>query len=180
MDLQALVLAALLPLKPGGDEASRRTAVDAICAAAMDAPLWPVPTEVAPGSPEVAATALLLSAIALHESHFDPRVGDCRVRGGGAITYFQLLGHFAKAGHEEEEICSSPELAARLALRVIRSQRDHCKHCSPARWFHGYASGNPGVPSRASRSTVELWRTMAESVRLRVYPLATTHPHFLR
>lgn len=177
--LSDLVLAALVALHPGpgGTDASRREAADAIAQAATDQPLWPVAAEAAEGSPEVAATALMLAAIAQHESALDPAVGSCKRPGmGGAITYFQLMPGFSFDGHEKKDICASTPLAARLALRVLRVHMKRCKNCPPSRWLNAYASGNPGRGSRASRETMELWVKLSDHARLRVFPLATTAP----
>ena len=162
MDLVASVLAALLTLHPGGTEATRRDAVEGIVAAATEAPLWPA----APGDDahaEVLATALVLAAIGQHESSFDPRVGDCHVRGGGAISYYQLLGRFSYHGHEESEICRSPALAAKLALRLLHLHKTRCKRCAPAAWLAAYASGDPAKPSRASKATARLVDRLAKT-----------------
>lgn len=126
MDLVASVLAALLTVHPGGTDETRRTAVEGIVAAATEAPLWPS-ADGDDAHSEVLATALLLAAIGQHESSFDPRVGNCRVRGGGAISYYQLLGRFSYHGHEESEICGSPALAAKLALRLLHHHKARCK-----------------------------------------------------
>lgn len=150
-----LVLSALsaLPTPPGGTVETRREAAEAIVAAAEADPLF---AKEGDGSAAVTATALVLAGIAQHESSFDPRVGRCERRGGGAISYFQLLGDFSMGGHSKKEICASPALAAKLALRVLHLHKRRCKGCGPSSWLAGYASGNPKRPSRTSRETEKI------------------------
>ena len=177
MALVDVVLAALAVVHPGGTPETRAAAVTAIVDASREAPLW-APATSSDDAPEIAATALLLAAIAEHESSFDPRVGDCRVRGrGNALGYFQLMGRFALDGHAPAEICASTDLGARLALRVLRTHR--CKACPPARWLNGYASGHPGFSSKASRDTRAIWVKLATAAGLQVFPLATTAPRWV-
>lgn len=182
MDTVAAVLAALAALQPapGGTTESRRTAVEGIVAAATEKPLWPVPANGADPSKEILATSLVLAAIAQHESAFDPRVGDCRVRGGGAITYFQLLGQWALDGHEQAEVCGSPAIAAQLALRVLQVHRRRCRNCAPTAWLAGYASGSPGRPSQASRDTVKLVEKLARAAHLQLTMHADRAPTWER
>ena len=179
MDLVALVLAALaaLPQRPGGTEESRRIAVEGIVAAAFSNPLFEGSSD---RSAEIAATALMLAAIGQHESSFDPRVGQCAIRGGGAISYFQLLGDFSLGGHTKTEICSSPALAAQLALRVLHLQKSRCKRCAPAGWLSGYASGRPDRPSRASRETAKVLDLLAKSARLTIAIQAQRPPVWVK
>jgi hypothetical protein len=181
MDVVAAVLAALSALQPppGGTVETRRVAVEAIVAAASSKPLWATPADVDPAK-EVLATALVLAAVAQHESAFDPRVGDCRVRGGGAVTYFQLLGHWALDGHEQSEVCASPALAAELALRVLNLHRRRCTHCPPSAWLAGYASGRPERPSRASKDTVKLVEKLARAAHLEIPMHAERAPKWER
>lgn len=181
MELAPLVLAALsaLPRPPGGTAETRREAVDAIVAAASERPLFERAAG-SDGTAEIAATALVLAAIAQHESSFDPRVGSCRVRGGGAISYFQLLGAFSLGGHSQAEVCASPTLAARLALRVLHLQKRRCKSCTIPSWLAGYASGSPARPSRASRETEKLLVALARHASLRLPPSATAAPSWSR
>jgi hypothetical protein len=178
LPLAELLLAALTTVHPGGTEESRAEVVAAIVKVATAAPLWQTqsPND---ESPEVAATALLLVAIAQHESSFEPRVGDCRVKGpGGAIGYFQLMGFFALDGHSEHDVCGSTSLGAELALRVLRTHQ--CRHCAPDRWLNGYASGRPDLSTKASRETRAIWVKLAAKAKLKVFPLATTSPHWIR
>lgn len=169
VELVPVVLAALslLPRPPGGTETSRRVAVEAMVTAATEKPLF-ARDPGGDGSAEIAATALLLAAVAQHESSFNPRVGDCTIRGGGAISYFQLLGEFSLGGHTRAEICASPLLAAQLALRVLHLQRSRCKGCAPSDWLAGYASGAPRRPSRTSRETLKVLEQLAKNAHLSV------------
>jgi len=166
--LATLVLAALaaLPRPPGGTRESRAEAVDAIVAAANERPLFERAAG-SDGTAEIAATALVLAAVAQHESSFDPRVGSCVVHGGGAISYFQLLGAYSLGGHTKAEVCASPSLAAKLALRVLHLQKRRCKQCDLSGWLAGYASGSPSRPSRTSRETEKLVVALARHASLR-------------
>ncbi len=181
MDLAALVLAALaaLPRPAGGTAESRKVAVDAIVAAAAERPLFERATD-GDGSAELAATALVLAAVAQHESAFDPRVGSCQIRGGGAISYFQLLGAYSLGGHSKAEVCASPALAAKLALRVLHLQKRRCKQCSISSWLAGYASGSPSRPSRTSRETEKVLVALARHASLRLPRSATAAPAWER
>lgn len=158
MTLAALVLSTLLALPratvPGYPEAAARAA-DVCATVALDAPLWPVSSEVAEGSPEVAATALLCSSIAYHESGLDERVGDCRTLGPrSAATWWQLE---ERLGWARDEVCASPFLAARVAIGHLVMHRRRCPSCGAQAWIHGYGSGDMGKPSRAGREIGNLW-----------------------
>lgn len=174
---RALVLAALMSLThpPALDDAAR--AADVLAPVALDAPLWPVPSELAPDAAEVPATALLLAAIGYHESGYQPAVGSCRVRGpGGSVTHYQLLGSGSLAGWTEAEVCASNEVAARAALRVVRLHAHRCPRCIPAQWIAGYASGDMGKGSRAAREIAGIWSTLCRGAGLVCDPYATARP----
>lgn len=176
---RALILAALLRLThpPTVDDAAR--AADVLAPVAFDRPLWAVPSEVAPESPEVPATALLLAAIGYHESGFQHSVGSCRVRGpGGSVTHYQLLGSHALAGWTIDEVCASNEVAARAALGVVELHARRCPRCVPAQWVAGYASGDMGKGSKAAREIVGIWATLCRTSNLVCDPYATARPRW--
>lgn len=177
---RALILAALLRLThpPTIDDAAR--AADVLAPVALDAPLWPVPSELAPDAAEVPATALLLAAIGYHESGFQEAVGSCRLRGpgpgGGSVTHYQLLGSGSLAGWTEAEVCASNEVAARAALRVVRLHAHRCPTCVPGQWIAGYASGDMGRGSKAAREIAGIWSTLCRGAGLVCDPYATARP----
>lgn len=174
---RALILAALLSLThpPTIDDAQR--AADVLAPVALDRPLWAVPSEVAPDSPEVPATALLLAAIGYHESGYQHAVGSCRVRGpGGSVTHYQLLGSHALAGWTVDEVCASHEVAARAALGVIELHARRCPSCVPAQWIAGYASGDMGKGSRAAREIAGIWSTLCKGAGLTCDPYSRARP----
>ena len=176
---RALILAALLRLThpPTVDDAAR--AADVLAPVAFDRPLWAVPSEVADGSAEVPATALLLAAIGYHESGFQHSVGSCRVRGpGGSVTHYQLLGSHALAGWTIDEVCASNEVAARAALGVVELHARRCPRCVPAQWVAGYASGDMGKGSRAAREIVGIWATLCRASGLVCDPYTTARPRW--
>lgn len=177
---RALILAALLRLThpPTIDDAAR--AADVLAPVALDAPLWPVPSELAPDAAEVPATALLLAAIGYHESGFQEAVGSCRLRGpgpgGGSVTHYQLLGSGSLAGWTEAEVCASNEVAARAALRVVRLHAHRCPTCVPGQWIAGYASGDMGKGSKAAREIAGIWSALCRGAGLVCDPYATARP----
>jgi hypothetical protein len=160
MTIEALLLAALLSVPHPPTETDARALASVVAVAALDRPLWPVVSELAPESAEVAATGLLLLAIGYHESGADPRVADCRLRGNDdTVTAFQLLGRVALAGYSKAELCASPHLAAYAGLRVLELQRNRCPACGPAAWVAGYASGDMGKVTRPAREILGIyWR----------------------
>ena len=158
--IAALCLAALLSVPHPPSEANALALADVVAVAALDRPLWPVVTEVAPTSPEVAATALLLLAIGYHESGSLPQVADCRVLGPSAsIGYFQLLGHVSLAGYSKAELCGNTQLQAYASLRVLEIHRNRCPRCGVTPWVAGYASGSMGTVTKPAREIVGIyWR----------------------
>lgn len=173
------LLAALLALHTPPTEADARAAAPIIVSVAEDRPLWPVPTLDGAESPEAAATAALVGAIGFHESRFQPDVIGCRVRGpGGSVTAYQLLGSHALGGWTVAEVCASPEIATRAALRVLELHRNRCSACVPAQWVAGYASGDPGKGSKAANEIVGIWSTLCRSMGVVCAPYARTAPRW--
>lgn len=174
---RALILAALLRLTHPPTIYDAARAADVLAPVALDAPLWPVPSELAPDAAEVPATALLLAAIGYHESGFQEAVGSCRLRGpGGSVTHYQLLGSGSLAGWTESEVCASNEVAARAALRVVRLHAHRCPTCVPGQWIAGYASGDMGKGSKAAREIAGIWSTLCRGAGLVCDPYATARP----
>lgn len=172
--LSALVLAALLGFRHGpltaADEARYEALSATIADVALDSPAWEVASEEADGSPEVAATALLLASVAQHESGILESVGTCRVLGPSrAASYFQLE---SLAGYAREDVCSSPDLAARIAASILVRHRRRCPRCPALALVAAYASGDPGKGSRAAREIVSMWVSASRSAGLTVRPYA--------
>lgn len=173
----SLILAALLALAHPPTLADATVAADSIAPVALDAPPWPVPSEVAPDSPEVAATALLVAAIGFHESRFTERVRRCLTPGeGGAVSAFQLLGSHALNGWTTAEVCASDDIAARAALGVVARHARRSARLTPAQWVAGYASGDPGKGSRAAREIVQIWAGMCQRSGLVLDPYNHVRP----
>lgn len=165
---------ATMALAPG---APVERVADLCTAEALDRPLWPVASEEAAESAEVAASAALLASIAIHESGLDPRVGNCRILGPrNAASWWQLE---SLDGWTRAEVCASPEVAARVALGVLTMHRRRCATCVPAQIVNGYAGGDPGKGSRAAREIVNLWATLAKRVGVVVFPYSREVPRWL-
>ena|GEM_PF-2936993 len=174
---RAFLLAALLALTHPPTLADATVAAESIEPVALDAPLWPVPSEVAPDSPEVAATGLLLAAIGFHESRFDERVRRCLTPGeGGAVSAYQLLGPSALNGWVKSEVCASDDIAVRAALGVVARHARRSARLTPAQWVAGYASGDPGKGSRAAREIVQIWAGMCQRAGLVLDPYNHVRP----
>jgi hypothetical protein len=151
------ILAVMLALRSAEQGAAARLepVAHAIAEEAAVAPLWP-------GDDGVRRTALVLVAIAWHESGFREEVRTCAVRGdgGASLGTTQLHRGFAWFGHTAEEICGSDALQARLALRVLGVHRGRGV-ASEAGLLRAYASGDAGRDTRAGRELrAALERTM--------------------
>lgn len=178
--MKALLLAALLALSHPPTEADARVFVDAAAPVALDRPLWPVPHDEAADSAEVAATGLLLGAVAFHESRMAQDVATCRTRGpGGSVTAYQLLGPVALSGWSVAEVCASPEIASRAALGVLELHARR-RLLVPAQVVAGYASGDAARGSRAAREIVGIWVTLCRSARVECSPYSFARPRWIR
>ncbi len=101
------------------------------------------------------ATAVLLSAIAWHESHFRKDVDACkgaRAKGdkGRSISLLQVMAGPNYEGHSASEICQDRRLAIRLGLHVLRRAKESCRG-TPRDWMQSYAAGACGIRSNVSR-----------------------------
>lgn len=159
MTLTELVLTSILALAraPAVDKVAERPRLEALAAdvaGAVDDARSDNPFA-GPASRE--AAALVLVAVAFHESGFDARVQDCRLTGdrrpgqgpheGPSVSLWQLKGWSGRGGLPRQLVCSSPRAAAARALRVFAA---HAKRCSRSSWlaaFQGYASGSCGRES---------------------------------
>jgi len=110
------------------------------------------------------ATALMLVAIAKHESEFHADVDDCSRRGdiGRSITIFQLLRGPNWAGHEARKICDDRKLAAKLALDLLSRPLQNPRRLTPQMLVNAYATGSPGTSNQAARDICKLWEKLAQ------------------
>lgn len=102
------------------------------------------------------ATALLLTAIAWHESGFRKDVETCHgpiAKGdqGRSIGLFQIIRGPNREGHSAKEICSDRKLQVRLGLHVLRRAKEFCGG-PPLVWLQAYGSGRCNLSHRASRN----------------------------
>lgn len=146
MILPDLVLAVFLSLPSAvqEDSARLRPISDAIAAEAEEAPLFA-------GDQGAEKTALLLSALAVHESGLRESVRTCAVKGDGGLSLglFQLHAAWAWGGFSPRAVCDDDRLQAHLALRVLHAHARRGVTSLPG-LFRAYASGNAGQPSRAA------------------------------
>ncbi len=101
------------------------------------------------------ATAVLLSAVAWHESGFRKDVDICKgVRSKGdnglSVGLLQVMKGRNYEGHSAMEICQDRRLAIRLGLHVLRRAKETCRG-GPRLWLQSYAAGFCGVDSSSSR-----------------------------
>jgi hypothetical protein len=115
------------------------------------------------------ATAVLLVAIAAHESGFAHDVDDCRRRGdsGRSRTMWQIMGTVFLEGHTTTEICKDRRLAAKLALHIVAKTWAKNRNGAPQRLVNAYASGQFGIESRAAMDICNMWQTRAKRLGLR-------------
>lgn len=102
------------------------------------------------------ATAMLLTAIAWHESGFRKDVETCHgpiAKGdrGRSIGLFQIIRGPNREGHSASDICNDRKLQIRLGLRTLRRAKDFCGG-SPLVWLQAYGSGRCHVSHRAARN----------------------------
>ena len=101
------------------------------------------------------ATAVLLSAVAWHESAFRKDVDICKgVRSKGdkgrSAGLLQVMKGRNYEGHSQTEICQDRRLAIRLGLHVLRRAKETC-HGGPRVWLQSYAAGGCSVRSSSAR-----------------------------
>jgi len=101
------------------------------------------------------ATAILLSAVAWHESGFRKDVDICkgaRSKGdhGLSVGLLQVMKGRNYEGHSATEICENRRLGIRLGLHVLRRAKETC-HGGPRLWLQSYAAGFCGVDSSSAR-----------------------------
>jgi hypothetical protein len=101
------------------------------------------------------ATAVLLSAVAWHESGFRKDVDICKgVRSKGdkgrSVGLLQVMKGRNYEGHSALEICQDRRLAIRLGLHVLRRAKETC-HGGPRVWLQSYAAGGCSVHSSSAR-----------------------------
>jgi hypothetical protein len=144
-------------------------------------PLWGEPVALDEDTPvpaHVAATATLLWAIGFHESGMREEVRRCAVTGdhGKSVGLFQLQRGWTWGGNEQKDICASDALQIRLALRVLKMYRSMNRSTPPRFWINGYASGDGGKPTLASKEIRDLWERFSARAGLHVFPASRTAP----
>jgi transglycosylase-like protein with SLT domain len=171
MMLLELVLGVMVALTPSqwrpqeGSERSqtyRWIAQDIVMA--VENPLGDLPFD-GPAAKE--ASAVLLAAIARNESGYDPRVRNCTRRGdhGRSISVFQLIQGPSRGGYSELEICTNPQLAAKLALEVL----GWYKHLgSSLLMLQGYAAGDPSAVSDAATRTYDFFVSQRTANQIKI------------
>lgn len=110
------------------------------------------------------ATALLLVAIAAHESGFQKAIDACEKRGDGgrSRTMWQMIAGVHLQGHSYEAVCSDRRLAARLALDALALARKNYPFSTIQRILNAYTSGDLFLSTPQSRRTCSFWQTRAE------------------
>ncbi len=154
MTIQPLALAAILslvgtPQKPahvvGSAEHTRLDTFAGHIATAVNADGAAIPFE---GGAAKEAAALLLVAIAKHESGFKQAVIDCKERGAlGDATAWQLLSQLARGPYSFKELCASVPLAAGRALATVSAYAERCKMGGNLALLRGYAKGSCHGPA---------------------------------
>lgn len=144
-------------------------------------PLWGAPAALDDDTPvpaHVAATATLLWAIGVHESGMRESVRRCAVKGdhGRSIGLFQLQRGWTWAGNPQSDICSSDALQVRLALRVLKTYKTMNRGAPPRFWINGYASGDGGHATRASKELRDMWERFSARAGVRVFPASRATP----
>jgi hypothetical protein len=144
-------------------------------------PLWGEPVALDDETPvpaHVAATATLLWAIGAHESGMREEVRRCAIKGdqGRSIGLFQLQRGWTWGGNSLADICASDAMQVRLALRVLKTYRAMNRGAPPRFWINGYASGDGGRSTRASKELRELWERFSSRAGLRVSPATRAAP----
>jgi len=165
-ELGSLVMAAVVAIAqgPATKEPDRLRAIAADISTAAtrhDRPLFE-------GEGGALATALMLVAIAKHESEFHANVDDCSRRGdiGRSITIFQLLRGPNWGGHEARTICDDRRLAAKLALDLLSRPLVNKPRLTPQMLVNAYATGSPGTSNVAARDICKLWAKLAQDAGL--------------
>jgi len=102
------------------------------------------------------ATALLLTAVAWHESGFRKDVEICEgpiAKGdeGRSIGLFQIMRGANRQGYSAKQICSDRKLQVRLGLHVLRRAKERCGG-SPLIWLQAYGAGRCHLPHSSARN----------------------------
>jgi hypothetical protein len=172
-DLASLTLAAVLSVARGpvaADRARLQVIAQDIAAVAESSGAG-----VFPGEGGRAALALMLVAIAKHESDFHPAIDTCQKRGDGgrSISMFQLLRGPNWAGHSADEICGDRRLAASIAagvlarpIEVAQAKSFDRRLLTPQGLVNAYATGSPGFATDASREICAIWERLARTAGL--------------
>jgi len=172
-NLALVTLAATLSVAKGAaaNERPRLTSIANDIAAVVESQQ----KEVFTGEGSSVALAVMLVAIAKHESEFQAAVDSCARRGDGgrSITMFQILRGPNWAGHKAEEICGDRRLAIQLTINLLaRPLQLSAQAGAPRRAFtpqmivNAYATGSAGMQTEASKSICGLWEQLARGAGL--------------
>jgi hypothetical protein len=169
-DVLTLTLAAVLSVAKGPVAADRARlsaiARDITAAVELDG------GALFPGEGGSVALAMMLVAIAKHESDLDPAIDTCKKKGDGgrSISMFQILRGPNWAGHTADDICADRRLAARIAISVLArpiavaaSKSFDRRLLTPQVLVNAYATGSPGMETAASREICTLWERLARA-----------------
>src|SRR5262245_64458480 len=117
--LPSVVLSAVLSVVkgPASNDAARLSSIAHDISAVVSAH----EKEVFAGEGGDVALAMMLVALAKHESEFHEDVDSCKRRGdvGRSISLFQILRGPNWAGHTDSEICGDRKLAVKLTIRLL-------------------------------------------------------------
>jgi hypothetical protein len=177
-DLSAIVLSAVLSTVkgPAANDSARLTSI----ARDISAVVATHEKEVFAGEGGDVALAMMLVALAKHESEFLASVDSCVRRGddGRSITLFQILRGPNWGGHTADEICGDRKLAVKLAIRLLARPLAAGAKLTPQMIANAYATGSPGKQNTASKDICAQWERLSQRAGLttavcgarRVYP----------
>jgi hypothetical protein len=165
-DLSTIVLSAVLSTVkgPASNDTARLTSIArdiTTVVAAREA-------EVFAGDGGDVALAMMLVALAKHESEFLASVDSCARRGdaGRSITLFQILRGPNWAGHTADEICGNRKLAVKLTIRLLARPLASRAKLTPQMIVNAYATGSPGRENTASKDICLGWERLAQKAGL--------------
>lgn len=124
--------------------------------------------EVFTGEGGEVALAMMLVALAKHESEFLASVDSCARRGdaGRSITLFQILRGPNWGGHTAEEICGDRKLAIKLTIRLLARPLASRAKLTPQMIVNAYATGSPGRENTASKDICTQWERLSQKAGL--------------
>jgi hypothetical protein len=164
--LSSIVLSGVLSVVkgPASTDAARLTSIANDISAVVSAR----EAEVFAGEGGDVALALMLVALAKHESEFLESVDSCTRRGdvGRSITLFQILRGPNWAGHTASEICGDRKLAVKLTVRLLARPLASGAKLTPQGIVNAYATGSPGTQNAASKDICVIWEQLSRRAGL--------------